>query len=225
MICHQNRLIFLHLPKCGGTSIEVALTGRPWHQNGLRQHQHLTAVETRELYGAEIFRSYFKFAIVRNIWDLLVSHYLWGCSGLRGRGVSWFRWGWEWGHPFDSARRRWVRRPTFAEYLADIPGFNRRLHFSHTGQDLTRQLDAISIDGQIAMDYVGRFEDLPDEFRKICQLARASPPELPHHLKSRRTRHYSDYYAPELRDLVAERYRRDIEAFGFTFERQKTPSA
>jgi hypothetical protein len=220
MICHKNRLIFLHLPKCGGSSIELALTGRSWDQEELWPQQHLTAEETLQLYGAEVFHSYFKFTIVRNTWDLLLSYYLWGGSGLRGRPVTWWRWGREWGHPYSGTRRRWVRRPTFPEYLANIRDFNARLGFSLSGRDLTQQRKSISIGGGIAVDYVGRFEALPDEFRKICQLAQLPPPQLPHRLQSKRTRHFVDYYTPAMYELVREQYGTDIETFGFTFGRQ-----
>jgi hypothetical protein len=56
MICHEKKLIFIHLPKCGGTSVETALTGKSWHQAGLYRHQHLTAEETRESAGWRAFR-------------------------------------------------------------------------------------------------------------------------------------------------------------------------
>ncbi len=217
MISHEHRLIFIHLPKNGGTSIEVALTGEAWHRDGLRQDQHLTAGETRQRYGDEVFRSYFKFTVVRNTWDLLAAYYLWGCSGLRGR-VPLLPWGRAWGHPYDPKRRWLERRPTFAEYLADVPRFNRRLHFSFAGLDLTRQLASLSVDGKPAVDYVARFEDLPNEFRKVCELAHVPPRNLPHKLRSRRTRHYSQFYDDALRELVRREYADDIEAFSFRFE-------
>ncbi len=129
MICHKQRIIFIHLPKCGGTSIEIALTGKSWHQAGLHHEQHLTAKETRDLYGEDVFRSYFKFTIVRNTWDLLVTYYLWGsvglngqaASGLRGKLTRWLGLTSEWGHPFRKGRRRgW--QPTFQKYLSPDRG-------------------------------------------------------------------------------------------------------
>jgi len=226
MICHQNKLIFIHLPKCGGTSVETALNGKSWHQRGLHKQQHLTAKETRELYGERVFQSYFKCAIVRNTWDLLVAYYLWGTCGLDGRAATSVcgklirRLGLaqEWGHPFAKRMRKLARHPTFAEYLQQVESLNKWLNFSRSGHDLTRQFDSISIDGKIAVDYVGRFEDLPNEFRRICEFAGVPSTELPHRLKSTRTRHYSQYYTPEMRDFVLQKYREDIEHFGFSFD-------
>lgn len=219
MISHEHKLIFIHLPKCGGTSIEVALTGRSWHHPDLRGEQHLTADETRRQYGDGIFNSYFKCAVVRNTWDLLVAFYLWGTTGLRGWNIPGFPWGREWGHPFDSKRRWLARKPTFAEYLADVPRFNDRLHFSRSHRDLTRQRESLSIDGKLAVDEVLRFDDLPNEFARLCERRGIPRSELPHKLRSGRTRHYSSFYNEELRDLVRSRYAEDIEAFGFEFER------
>jgi chondroitin 4-sulfotransferase 11 len=219
MIDHERQLIFMHLPKCGGTSIECALSGSGWHDPARRAEQHLTAGETRARYGAGVFDRYFKFAVVRNPWDLLVAYYTWGCSGLRGSWPWLLRWGRAWGHPFDRTRARLVRRPAFAEYLADVPGHNQRLGFSFSGADLTRQRDSLSIDGEIAVDAVLRFERLREDFDAVCERTGLGRIDLPHKLRSRRRRHYSAFYPPELRDRVGRDYADDVQAFGYRFER------
>ena len=220
MICHEHRIIFIHLPKCGGTSIEVALTGKSWNSPELRPEQHLTAEEARQRYGEHVFDSYFKFAVVRNTWDLLVAYYLWGASGLLGWIPPGLPWGREWGHPF-GRRWRWLaRRPSFAEYLNNPASFNKRLYFSWCGRDLTRQKEALSINGKLAVDSVVCLDNLHTEFRRITERTGLPPRELPHILKSRRTKHYSHFYDAALREHVRQMYADDIEAFGFIFEQR-----
>ncbi len=133
------------------------------------------------------------------------------------------RWGREWGHPFDRKRRLLTRRPTFAEYLDDIAGFNRRLGFSCSGEDLTRQREALSIDGELAMDQIVRFDDLEAGFGEVCARLGVASYSLPHLLESQPRRHYSEYYTAKLRDRVAELYADDIDAFGFVFESPRGP--
>jgi hypothetical protein len=68
MIVHEKRLIFIHIQKTGGDSICTAV-GTPT----IYPEKHFCAHELRELYGTDVWQSYFKFAFVRNPWDRLVS--------------------------------------------------------------------------------------------------------------------------------------------------------
>ena len=81
-ISHDKKLIFVHIPKNAGESVEKALgmyRGDPkqtmWGVVGKRTVlQHLTGVELRDRIGDEaIWNGYFKFAIVRNPWSKAVS--------------------------------------------------------------------------------------------------------------------------------------------------------
>lgn len=226
MICHRNKLIFVHLPKCAGTSIEVGFTGESWSQGQYLHEQHLTAAEARDAYGGAVFDSYFKFTIVRNPWDLLIAYYLWGCWGLRGHADTslkgrlrrFFGRSKAWGHPFRADKSGFGTQPTLTEYLDDSERFNKALQFSASGSDLSQQRAAISIEGEIAVDYVGKFENLQDDINTICNKAGTSAVELPHRLKSNRTQHYSQYYSDEAREIVRDKYSSDIETFQYEFE-------
>ena len=61
----------IHVPRTGGTSIEVALTGQGWDEIDLYA-KHLTADQARFRYLSH-WKSYFTFSIVRNPFDRLVS--------------------------------------------------------------------------------------------------------------------------------------------------------
>jgi hypothetical protein len=65
------KTIFFHIPKTGGLSIAEALFGN-------RAAGHIRAEDARLIFGAWGFQRFFKFCIVRNPWDWLVSayHYL-----------------------------------------------------------------------------------------------------------------------------------------------------
>ncbi|WP_422033514.1 sulfotransferase family 2 domain-containing protein [Reyranella sp.] len=100
-INHEHRAIFIHIPKSGGTSVHQYLKaktgGERWDFYGrkfgdrkdletlrlrspvtnrvLRQAQHLTGAHIKGIVSDDVWNSYFKFAVVRNSWDRIVSYY------------------------------------------------------------------------------------------------------------------------------------------------------
>jgi hypothetical protein len=69
------------------------------------------------------------------------------------------------------------------------------------------------------VSHVGRFEEFADEVGAILDrlgVERARRPELPKFNETRR-RPYRDYHTAETRALVAERFRYEIERFGYRF--------
>ena len=55
-------------------------------------------------------------------------------------------------------------------------------------------------EGNLAVEFVGRFENLREHFRRVCEILRVSP-ELPH-LNRTRHGHYRDYYDQESRAII-----------------------
>lgn len=99
-ISNSRKFIFIHLHKCAGTSIEVALSrtlqwndiligstkeGEAMQDSyiklfGLRKHS--TAREVKEVVGDEIWNEFFKFGTVRNPYALAVSQYTYSLQHL-----------------------------------------------------------------------------------------------------------------------------------------------
>jgi hypothetical protein len=67
------------------------------------------------------------------------------------------------------------------------------------------------------VDYIIRFENLADDFRKVCAALDILPMKLPQYNRSNRE-HYTKYYDEELRELVRVRFATEIERFGYAFE-------
>lgn len=72
MIDHTRKLIFIHIARTGGSSIEHALVKEDWFQIDPKT-KHISASQARQLYGEAAWNEYRKFAVVRNPWDRLVS--------------------------------------------------------------------------------------------------------------------------------------------------------
>ena len=72
-------------------------------------------------------------------------------------------------------------------------------------------------DGNVILDYIGRFEDFKGSWKKISKKIGFKKP-LPHVKATKKRQHYSKYYTDELRDIVADRFANDIEYFGYKFK-------
>lgn len=78
---HENKLIFIHIPKCGGTSIEAALDTQ-YELNGYglenkKAIQHYEWKDYKNKLGSNIFNNYYKFSICRHPYTKVISDYFW----------------------------------------------------------------------------------------------------------------------------------------------------
>lgn len=206
ILCHKHRFLFIHIYKNAGTSIKRAL--RPfsiptWQKyansvikrigfkkfGSCRFEGHITSAELIEKIGRDEFDSHFSFAIVRNPWDWEVSHYKYILQKRK--------------HP----SHRLVRSmKSFSEYLHWRCDNRYRL-----------QNDFLSVDGQRVVNFVGRFENLQEDFRTICERIGIQARLVKKN--STRPKPYQDFYDSRTAELVRQTYRRDIETFGYEFEK------
>jgi hypothetical protein len=71
--------------------------------------------------------------------------------------------------------------------------------------------------GEVIVDYIGKFEQLAEDWAEIERKIGA-PSELPHLKKNpERKRHYTEYYAQSLQDIVRDQFCVDSEYFGYEF--------
>ena len=69
MINHQHKFLFIHIPRTGGTSIELQFD----YIGGEDKHWNLN--DWKKTLDPDIFENYFKFSFVRNPWDAMISKY------------------------------------------------------------------------------------------------------------------------------------------------------
>jgi len=214
MISHQYKSIFIDVPKTGSTSIRSILGVPPkphqniWHTkheletcwtrygglaNRLMASLYLLwPAKRREQIGQLQFASYFKFGFVRNPWDRTVSLYE-RREGLQLRDRMSFE-----------EFVKWIRYSS-CTCVHPVPQ--------------TNQLDwFLDPHGNVIVDFIGRFETLEKDWAFIAGKIGA-PASLPHlNQNPRRQKHYTEYYTPKAREIIARRFSADIEYFGYQFE-------
>lgn len=216
------KFLFVHIPKTGGTSLRAALkpllyrdplyylmwfpqrlSNWTGHRTVTKFPRHAKIVAAREMLPQEVFAGLFKFSVVRNPWDMQVSsfHHLHKEHPGLVRGLT----------DFNAFVRHKLDPGRAPSALLDISG--------------TPQMDYLQgLHGDLLVDEVIYFENLEAGYRRIAgKIGLKHPPVLPHRRKGRRQPDYRDYYAPETVELVAERYRKDIAAFGYAFDRPGEP--
>lgn len=151
---------------------------------------HPTAKEASDFFHQE-WRNYFKFSFVRNPWERVASDYYW-----RRRMTS---------GDFD-----------FRDYLYRLRDSDCRGGILHPGG--ASNWEMIADDGKIAVDYVGRYEQIQEDFRAICSKL-GVPNEIPLVTKKMNTDRpdYGGLYGTDEKELVQKMFAPEIEYFGYAF--------
>ncbi len=204
MISHEHRAIFIHIQKTGGDSVSLALGG-----TRREPRKHWSAADLKAETDAKIWADYFKFCFVRNPWARLVS---WWSMIEAQRPLF------QAGKLTNVLALTALRRAnTFGEFLErmdddlphPIPG--RRWSI------WANQLDYLTDEnGAPLVDFIGRTESLEQDMERVRQRLAAPLRAIERHNMSKHGP-YPDHYSPAHRDLVAERYARDIGFFGYRF--------
>ena len=82
VVCHMRKIIFIHIPKTAGSSIEHLLRDEGLYEldfigvrNGRSTH-HYMGIELKMILK-DLYPKYYKFSFVRNPYDRLISEYFW----------------------------------------------------------------------------------------------------------------------------------------------------
>jgi hypothetical protein len=213
----RHRFLFVHIAKTGGTSVRKALERRRWgdpwywpmflcsrlshlsgHRIATKLPRHAKVIAAKELLPKAFFDSLFKFAFVRNPWDLQVSS-------------------------FHHIRRE---RPHYLGGHEDFEGFlhwkldPKRPYQYHVDTSIELQSDyLIDLHGNLIVDFIGRYERLAEDFATACARIGISAPALPHARAAKdRSKDYRGYYTDETAELVARHFARDIEMLDYRFD-------
>ena len=197
----ETKSIFIHIPKAGGISIIKSLYGNRAGGIGHRTYKHFMFV-----YGEENFNNYFKFTFVRNPYDRLYSAY----TFLKKGGMN------EVDKRFNNEILSNYK--TFEELVMkglkdeNILNLDLWTHFYPQYQFI------YSPELELMVDFVGRFENLNEDYEKIREkIGTGEPLKHLNKTKDKKENDYREVYTPDMAEKVAEVYKKDIELFGYSF--------
>ncbi|MEX1060372.1 MAG: sulfotransferase family 2 domain-containing protein [Methyloceanibacter sp.] len=229
IISHEHKFIFLKTRKTAGTSIELALSqlcgpddiitpispnDEPFRANGRgpqNWRRHSWWQSKRPLFQRYWFQVYagdygfYNHMPATEARALLNDDKIWR---------SYFKFAFErnpWDRQVSAYHFRYRRAknpPPFSSYMQR----KRRAWINN--------YEIYSIDGAACVDFVGRFENLTEDFRKaLKQVGVDFDQELPRAKANfRRTqKHYRDYYDEETRGIVNDWYAPEINLLGYEF--------
>ena len=210
MISHDKKCIFIHIPKCGGTSVEdviwpkeqgrteddlwmgfVSRFENKYQTGGL---QHLLAWQVREEVGRDVFRAYYKFAFVRNPWDRVVSQFAY-----------------------------MQRRPDLMDYVGmtsntEFKAYLELIRLKEHVQWMPQVQFLLDHDGSLLVDRIGRLESFNEDCAQIFDALGLTLDQLPGHANRSKRQAFQYYYSDiEAVEVVADMFAEDISFLGYEF--------
>ncbi|MCS3685481.1 sulfotransferase family protein [Salinibacter ruber] len=226
ILSHSHKFIFLCNGKTGTSSIEAALDryqeGSEFETavDGLYTPKHIPPLVLRGLLGPSLWEEYFVFMFVRNPWDWFVSQYFWNHepAPISKKRLL---------HSPIEAVQSYKRKKDKRTRLRSLEAFTkadikdtydllRQYRGIYEADSLFQYNYAYSPEGQKLVDFIGRFEQISQDFEQVMEHLDLDA-ELPHR-NSTSHRDYRSYYTPETATLIEDLYSIDIETFGYSFK-------
>ena len=183
----EYKAIIFRIPKVANSSFKTLFP------NFTTDNKEKDLQEIKNILG-EKYNNYFKFAFVRNPWDRLVSTWINKTTEVFKRS-----------YPHSTFTQ--ATNKSFDEFvnLLKNNAFKEDRH-------IVPQVFFVSPD----IDFIGKFENLQEDFNVVCDKIGIPKQQLPHKNKTKH-KHYTAYYDDETKQIVAEKYAKDIEYFGYEF--------
>lgn len=225
VVCHNLKCIFVHIPRCAGSSINRWLFtsgsitekkqkdyefpnthimyGNLYTREGVYELDHSTPEMFIKFVDQRYLDSYFKFTFVRNPWDRLLSEY------FRKKVHNDIRF-------IDTSQI------DFTDYIKILyEKFDEVLYSSQSHETISHFIPQYKFvfdsSGQQFVDFIGKFENLVYDLKIVASKIGLMSVQLG---KSHSTVHssYVEYYNKKTINLVEQMYEQDIQTFDYTFE-------
>ena len=217
MISHKHKIIFIHIPKCAGSSIKNFLFDYPkldwrepnydllygWCPERKIHLQHATSNQLLDLglISKKTWKEYFKFAFIRNPYDRAYSDYLWIQKDRNIKGK-------------------------FKDYITLSGDFKKILSDNsvkeYRGDHLIQQTEFFDFNGFKKMDFIGRFENIHNDMNHLKEMLHINKRFDSHAKKSiNKKTHYSYFYTNQRKQLVDKYFKSDVNFLDYTFTDKK----
>ena len=233
LISHRKEFIFTKTQKTAGTSIEsyferYCMFDGEWEEAHFRDtyssdagiigyrgfdrgeskwFNHMSAEAIRDLIGQQIWDRYFKFTVIRNPFDKMIS----GFSMLRFRNEN---------STFVNGLKKQADRESSKgshnEKKVEIDAFRKWVQSGGAFIDRATYI----IKGEECLDFFVRFENLHEDLMLVCKRLdiRYEPKRLPQFKKGYRYQDIpiAEFYDKATIDIITEKFAWELERFGYT---------
>jgi hypothetical protein len=191
----EKKLIFIHIPKAGGTSIEKYFGLKEFYTEEPRipSPQHMTARQLKiTLNDDALWGESFKFTMTRNPYTRMLSEYCWR-YGDRYDGEKYYN---------------------FYEFLKEVSVIVREKRFyeAFRHDHFIPQVEFVA--GE-KLDYIGKIEAFDECMKKISQWVGITVTDKPQRLNKSQTKHKTDLLDFKCRRLIYRIYKDDFKFFGY----------
>jgi len=207
MISKKKKIIFVHIPKTGGSSIEKCLKNvfderilmekkravgeqtkvlgeiKNLYKNSHNSLKHSTIMELKNHYSDEDFNEFHKFAVIRNPWDRLLSLYSWP----------------------DKTK---YNKKSFLKYfkgVKEVDAYKKRALW-------TINKFVCDEKGDIMVDTLLDFENLNNDFMKLNSKLGLTEDTLPH-INRTKVKSFREVMDEETIEIVRRYYKKEIDKF------------
>ncbi|MBT8145270.1 MAG: sulfotransferase family protein [Gammaproteobacteria bacterium] len=194
LVSHGQKAVWYKVRKCASISINNSLPGDDWVPvNNNRNPRQ---------FEAEYFGDYFRFAFVRNPFGRLVSNYL---HKIKDKSVDQIRSSYILHLDFHEG----MSFEEFALQICALPEEKCDRHYRsmYTSIDLNN------------IDFIGRLENMQSDFRHVCTRISNSDTGEVSRMNTQGSYNYRDFYSASLEQRVGDRYQKDLQLFGYEFDR------
>jgi len=215
----KNKIIFVHIPRTGGTTIEHIL-GMNQAENLFSQEplsyivpnnklpQHLTYMEICDNLPQNFVKEAFSFSFVRNPWSRILSEFLWRKTVMRSSGIK--------------------HMENFTEFVRFLKIRNEnKLPSTYLDAHLDTQCSYLFDKGnRINLSFIGRFEGFEDCAREIFGYYDINMNAIPRldrdaaggiFVSKTPSVNYRKYYNDETKGIIDSIYKVDIDTLKYTF--------
>ena len=195
MINHKKKFIFIHIPKTAGHSIDTMFLDLGLVDEGL---WHYTSLEMIKKFNRKMWDEYFSFSIVRNPWSRFLSEYIWQGGNFK-----------------TAIETKWGNKDiSFEDFCKS--DFSWYPEYEKSCLCKTQYSYLVDNKRNICVKKIIKFENLQEEFLDVFNKIDIPKIKIPHRNKTEH-RPYWEYYNDETKEIVAERFKEDIEFFGYKF--------